>query len=228
MKWEWGASCSLPIFPLLFVSEMCVRAIMSPGRYSWQPYAPGTPEGQHSIGVFSMWKSERWWGARLHRHLDAGVRIQSGCDRELDRKIVRINNGGGALIYNTANQIVKKWSSRAAAVPHAPTTEARDLSQVKQFLPKLWNHLQSEGKLKTIHNITWGSLTDEPLGIARWCKQRFTLTQGQVKVTSSPNVCIWETAGNIPWTLGDWNPHPACSQHCISSPGPDLPCIHGW
>lgn len=162
MKWEWGASCSLPIFPLLFVSEMCVRAIMSPGRYSWQPYAPGTPEGQHSIGVFSMWKSERWWGARLHRHLDAGVRIQSGCDRELDRKIVRINNGGGVLIYNTANQIVKKMKlkrgDRSSCANHRGQGSKPS---------ELWNHLQSEGKLKTIHYITWASLTDEPLGIAR-------------------------------------------------------------
>lgn len=128
MKWEWGASCSLTIFPLLFLSEMCERAIMSPGRYSWRPYAPGTPEGQHSIGVFSMWKSERWWGARLHRHLDGGVRIQSGCDQELDRKIVRINNGGGALIYNTANQIVKNEAQKQRPFlirqPQGPGVEA--------------------------------------------------------------------------------------------------------
>lgn len=31
---------------------------------------------QHSIGVFSMWKKERWSGVRLHHHLGRGVRIQ--------------------------------------------------------------------------------------------------------------------------------------------------------
>lgn len=89
--------------------------------------------------------------------------------------------------------------------------------------------LRSGGRSSYANHRGRGSQPSEAIptktleSFAKWGKFK-----NNSKINRATLTCIWETAGKILWPLGDWNPHPPCSQHCVSSPGPDLPGVHGW
>lgn len=120
------------LFPSHISSLICFRGVCARHNEPWQVFMAAictgnTWGGGNTLSVYlACEKVSDGEGARLLRHLDGGVGIQSGRDRGLDRKIGRINGGGGALVYNTANQMVKNEArERRARIAQRPGMEAK-------------------------------------------------------------------------------------------------------